>query len=192
VVTATAKQAKESLMLKTPKRLLVVFSVVAPTMLVMSAAFACTLLVGSTQQLTPAAGEGEEIKAVGQVVQPIEDQSPQCPPEGCTYDYVVVDPDVFPAGSKTGPGGTSSCHYDTDEYGIADGDVKHKKIDGAVKWLEGEGPVPSENVEASDNGSDNGQGVTVTCFVSEESNQADGPGDGPATATQPAPFFKTS
>jgi len=170
---------------KTPKRLLVVFSVVTPTLLVMSAAFACTLLVGSTQQLTPAAGEGEEIKAVGQVVQPIEDQSPQCPPEGCTYDYVVVDPDVFPAGSKTGPGGTSSCHYDTDEYGIADDNVTHKKVDDAVMVLHGDGTVPSKNVD----GSDNGQGVTVTCFVSETRNGAD---NGQATATQPAPFYKTS
>jgi hypothetical protein len=192
VATAAAALGKESLMLKTPKRLLVVFSVVAPTMLVMSAAFACTLLVGSTQQWTPAAGEGEQIQAMGEVVEPIEDQSPQC--EGgddnddCTYDYIVVDPDVFPVGSDTGPGGTSSCHYDKTEYGIADDNVSHTKGD-AVTVLKGEGPVPSENVEASDNGSDNGQGLTVTCFVSEEPNLAN---DGPATATQPAPFFKTS
>jgi hypothetical protein len=171
-------------MLKTPKRLLVVFSVVAPTMLVMSAAFACTLLVGSTQQLTPAADEGEEIKAYGQVVQPIEDQSPQCPPEGCTYDYVVVDPDDA-LDNDAGTAGSPSCHYNKSEYGIADGDVKHKKIDGAVKWLEGEGPVPSENVD----GSENGQGVTVTCFASQERNLRE---NGPATATQPAPFYKTS
>ena len=172
-------------MLKTPRHLLVVFSVLAATLLTMSAAFACTLLVGPTQQLTPAAGEGEEIKAYGQVVQRIEDQSPQCPDDGCTYDYVVVDPDVFPAESDTGPAGTPSCHYNKSEYGIADGDVKHK--DGAVKWLEGEGPVPRQNAD----GSENGDGLTVTCFVSEEPNQATGDGRGPATATQPAPFYKT-
>jgi hypothetical protein len=169
---------------KTPKRLLVVFSVVTPTMLVMSVAFACTLLVGSTQQLTPAAGEGEEIQAVGEVVEPIEDQSGRCDGDDCTYDYIVVDPDVFPTGSKTGPGGTPSCHYDTDEYGIAEANVWHKKIDDAVIVLKGEGPVPSENVD----GSENGQGETVTCFASQERNRAT---DGPATATQPAPFYKT-
>jgi hypothetical protein len=183
-------------MLKTPKRLLVVFSVVAPTLLVMSAAFACTLLVGSTQQVIPAAGEGEEIKAVGEVVQPADDVNPVCPgkpreidgDKHCTYDYIVVDPDVVPTGSKTGPGGTPSCHYDTDEYGIADANAEFKKVDDAVMVLKGEGPVPSQNVD----GSDNGSGPTVTCFVSEESNQRDGQEDGPATATQPAPFYKTS
>ena len=179
-------------MLKTPKRLLVVFSVVAPTMLVMSAAFACTLLVGSTVQLTPAAGEGEETQAKGVVVQPADDLQDKCAGEvnavdgekHCTYDYIVVDPDVFPTGSKTGPGGTPSCHYDTDEYGIADDNVTPKKVDDAVVVLYGDGTVPSQNAD----GSENGEGVTVTCFVSQERNRA---GDGPATATQPAPFFKT-
>jgi hypothetical protein len=187
-------------MLKTPKRLLVLFSVVAPTMLVMSAAFACTLLVGSTQQLTPAADEGEEIKAVGEVVQPVDDFSPVCPGDHkepgdgdkhCTYDYIVVDPAVFPTGSETGPGGTPSCHYNKSEYGIADDNVTHTEVDDAVMLLEGHGTVPSENEDGSENGGglDQGEGLTVTCFVSEEPNQA---GDGPATATQPAPFFKTN
>jgi hypothetical protein len=183
-------------MLKTPKRLLVVFSVVAPTLLVMSAAFACTLLVGSTVQLTPAAGEGEQIQAKGEVVLPADDFSPVCPGDHkepgdgdkhCTYDYVVVDPDVIPADSETGPGGTPSCHYNTSEYGIADDNVKHTEVDDAVLMLEGDGTVPSQNAD----GSDNGQGVTVTCFASQERNQ-DPDDDSPATATQPAPFYKTS
>jgi hypothetical protein len=179
-------------MLKTPKRLLVVFSVVAPTMLVMSAAFACTLLVGSTQQLTPAAGEGEQTQAKGEVVQPVDDFSPVCPGEldeidgdqHCTYDYIVVDPDDA-LDNDAGTAGSPSCHYNKSEYGIADGNVTHEKVDDAVLVLHGDGTVPSLNAD----GSENGEGVTVTCFASGERNQED---DGPATATQPAPFFKTS
>ena len=174
---------KDSLMLKTPKRLLVVFSVIAATLLTMSAAWA-SLLVGSTLQLTPAAGEGERTQAKGVVVEPIEDESPQCDGDDCTYDYIVVDPAVFPTGSDTGPGGTPNCHYNKSEYGIADDNVTPKRVDDAVTVLKGEGTVPSQNVD----GSDNGQGLTVTCFVSEEPNQV---GDGPVTATQPAPFYKT-
>jgi hypothetical protein len=177
-------------MLKTPKRLLVVFSVVAPTMLVMSVAFACTLLVGSTQQLTPAAGEGEETQAKGEVVLPADDFQDRCPGEfpavddkNCTYDYIVVDPNDA-LDNDAGRAGSPSCHYDTHEYGIADDNVTHTEVDDAVMVLEGKGPVPSKNVD----GSDNGQGVTVTCFVSETRNGAD---NGQATATQPAPFYKT-
>jgi hypothetical protein len=178
-------------MLKTPRRLLVVFSVIAATLLTMSAAWA-SLLVGSTQQLTPAAGEGERIQAVGEVVQPVDDLNPVCPGEltefdgdkHCTYDYIVVDPH-HALDHHGGRAGSPSCHYNKSEYGIADGDVTHTEVDDAVMVLHGDGTVPSQNVD----GSDNGSGRTVTCFVSQEQNQQN---NGPVTATQPAPFYKTS
>lgn len=172
--------------------LLLAFAVLAGTLLIASLALACTLLVGSTQQLTPAAGEGERVQAVGEVVQAVDDLSPVCPgdidevdgDEHCTYRYIVVDPGAV-ADNDAGPAGSPSCHYDKDEYGIADQQVEHTEVDDGVLVLEGDGTVPDENADDSANG----QGPTVTCFVSKKENQRE---NGPATATQPAPFFKTN
>lgn len=185
-------------------QLLVAFAVLAATLLVTSVVWACTILVGSTETLTPSGGQGESvIEARGEVAHAVEDLSPQCDSTdgeaNCDYNLIVIDPDdaVNPA---SGEAGSASCHYDTHERGIADDDPEtNPDPTGSATILEtNDGTVPSTTEAEDEDGDDSmGTGETVMCYASEQQNQADDAngdgqdGDGPATATQPVPFLIT-
>lgn len=166
--------------------LLVAFVVLAGTLLLASLAWACTLLVGSTQTTTPTGSFGDPVHATGEVLG-AEEISPQCP-EGlgnyCDYKLVIIDPaDV--ADSDAGEGGSPSCHYDTHERGVADSEpTVLEENETALALQTDDGTVPS----TTEDGGSMATGETVMCYVSEEGNQV---GDGPATATQPVPFLIT-
>lgn len=169
--------------------LLVAFTVLAGTLFVASLAWACTLLVGSTQTTTPAGGFGDSVQATGEVVHAVEDLSPQCQSAdgetNCDYNLLVVDPDDAVTGDQA-PGGSSSCHYDTHERGIADYNPNERPDPtGSATVLEtDDGTVPRR----TEDGGSMGTGPTVMCYASEQPNQRD---NGPATATQPVPFLVT-
>lgn len=171
--------------------LLVAFAVLAGTLLVASLAWACTLLVGSTQTTTPTGGFDDPVHAVGEVTA-AEDLSPICPEDGhCDYNLIIVDPDDV-TDSDAGGAGSPSCHYDTHEYGVADSDPSESLNTEDTLVLEGNGEVPRTTEHADETGDDSmGTGETVMCFASsyENPDQTNQQNDGPATATQPVPFL---
>lgn len=160
-------------------------------------AVANTVVVGyTTVDADYSAADGEDptatIRAQGLVVDDLEPRGSEaasvtaCPPGGCRYALMVVDPAAVRDDAE---GPTEGAGCDTRRYGIVDANPDERDVGGAARVYTGTGAIPASTVgDAGDSAEHITPGVGLLCFANPAHDDGlhNEAGDGLLVATQPA------
>lgn len=135
-----------------------------------------------------------EVRARGVVVNNLEPGArdlgtrDQCPPEGCRYELIVLDPAA--RRDATGPG-TGAVGCDAPDYGLVDPEPDEAPLGNGARLYTGHGALPTHTAETGSETTPRPltPGVGLLCFAtsSGEGGLGNDPADGPLAATQPKP-----
>lgn len=135
-----------------------------------------------------------EVRAQGVVVENLEpgardlDTRDECPPEGCRYELIVIDPAAVRGDPVTGPGAVG-C--DGLQYGVIDPEPEETRLGGGARLYTGSGPLPERTADTANQTTPSPltPGVGQLCFATPSGDEGwtNNAGDAPLAATQPNP-----
>lgn len=135
-----------------------------------------------------------EVRAQGLVVGNLEPGArdlgtrDECPPAGCRYQLIVIDPAAVRPDPDTGTGAVGCEGL---EYGVVDPEPEETRLGSGARLYTGSGPLPELTADTASETTPSPltPGVGQLCFAtpSGEEGWSNDAGDGPLATTQPNP-----